>query len=247
MRRFTALALALAAVAAVSGLAAGSAAAKAPKLLLGSYESNGGEYVETPIAPGDNFDMVLFHISETEGFGANSFFIETSTGTATCEGAAFSGIRGTALTNGEVTDTVEMHEGEGTLAGGSKCSNTSPLGTEAEMIVIPDNAILNLKGGKGQVQLKAKSAAEPVYVGILYSGGALCYYKATTLKGTLAFAPQGEWRQVVLTFTKAKVKLVKELSSATCEKKATISASFGFQDRGEEGFGAGLFIFGRLI
>jgi hypothetical protein len=250
MRRLTAFALVLAAALGFSALTAAGASAKPPKLVMYSITS-----VEEPLAPGDEFDMVLYHWSETEGVGPNSFYIETSTGTATCPGTEypFSGLEGKTLTNGEVSDTVEMTTNEGTLAGGTLCSNTSVLGTEALMAMHPKGAILKLSGGKGKTELKAKSSTEPIVIEDLYSGGAYCQYTASKLKGTLSFAEFEKIgfpgaKQMVLTFTKSKIKLHKEGSSEGCDKHTTVSASFGFQDRGEGAeFGEGLFILGKLV
>jgi hypothetical protein len=44
------------------------------------------------------------------------------------------------------------------------------------------------------------------------------------------------------------VKLAKAISSSACDKKTTITGTFGFQDRGDFGsFGYGHFIFGKLV
>jgi hypothetical protein len=244
MLRFKTAVAVLLAVLAVLAVGAASASAKPQKLVLYSAEP------ETLVVPGDVFQMVLYHWSNSEGTGPNAFYVETSSGTVTCVGTEFpfSGLGGKDLTNSEAVDKVEINAPAGALAAGTKCGNTSPLGTEAELYVAPQNATLNLAGSKGKAELKAKSTTEPIYVEVFYSGGATCVYSATNWKGTLTFVEQGVWQQVVTTFTKVKVKLAKSFSSTVCDKKATISATFGFQNRGDfGGFGEGHFIFGKLV
>jgi hypothetical protein len=242
MRRITTLALTLVAVLAVSALAAGTAAAKTKKLVIYSAEP------ELLAAPGDNFDMVLYHWSTSENVGPNTFQVETSTGTASCTGTEFpfTGLQGKVETNSESTDKVEMTETFGTMGGSAACPNTSPLGTSAAVYLLPNASILNLSGSKGKAELKAKSTSQPLDLDVFYSGGAACGYTATALKGTLKLQPYSSWEQMVVTFTKAKVKLAKG-SESVCSKKTTISGSFGYQNRGGEGFGEGLFLFGKLV
>jgi hypothetical protein len=246
MSRFKAFAMALVGVIAIAALTAGTASAKSQKLVL----TYAGE--EKLLEPGDTFDMVLYHWSESGGLGPNTFFLETESGTAKCPGTEFpfSGLHGTAQTNNEVKDTAKMESAAGALAFGTSCENTSGLGATASVGVQPNGAILGLSGSKGKTELKATSPTTPIYVVAAYSGGAECVWSTKKLKGTLTLEPYGfgsEWHQIVLSFTKSKVKLVKEFSSLECPKKATITASFGFQNRSEEGFGVGFFIFGKLV
>jgi hypothetical protein len=208
--------------------------------------------LENQLKPGETFEMVLGAsvYGEVEG----PLKIESPAGTVTCQAtvAPWSGLSGVDLTNNEVTDLVEMSElGSGALWGGEECPNTSGLGATAIVGVISDSSILNLKGARGLALLKEKSEAYPIYVEVVYSGGATCYYSTKKLKGTLKLEPWVEpgWNQVSLNFEKQKIKLLKEYSAKECLKReVTLSAPFYFQDRGgEPGFGEGYFIFGHLV
>jgi hypothetical protein len=257
MRKIIRLAVAFIAVLAVSALAAGTASAKSQKLVLDSYYWSGVEWEEKLVPPGSTFDLLLYRYS-IEGFGPDSFYVETSTGTATCDPGAFpenpySGLKGKLQSNGEPTDTVEISEPEGILAAGKACSNTSALGSKAHVVVYPQASILSLKGSKGKAELTEKSTSAPIAMSVEYSSGPVCFYTAAKLKGTLklvnsGYGEGGAWKAVVLTFAKSKVKLVKEASSTLCDKKTTISVSFGIQDNEEGwGFGNGPVIFGKLL
>jgi hypothetical protein len=227
---------------AISALSAGTASAKSRKLILYS------DFLEERlVAPGEEFDMVLYSYNN-EHVESNQFLIETTTGTATCNGGEFpfSGLEGKDVTNSEAKDVVRLGGAAGILYRGGTCPNTSVLGSKAEMIFYPDGADLVLAGSKGKTEIKQESAEFPIYVQVIYSEGAVCVYKAAKLKGTLTFAPQVELQQIVLTFTKDKVKLDKELSTESCDKHTTVSASFGFQSRSEGQFGLGAFIVGKL-
>jgi hypothetical protein len=245
------LATAIATVLAITGLTAAVATAKTRKLVLYTVETTENEqFVYRLVTPGSAFDPTLAHWSGEEGGPEpNSFYVETSSGTVTCETTEDprSGLRGTDVTNSEPVDTVELTEAFGAISFGESkaCGSTAPLGPYADVYVFPGHAIMSLNGSKGKVEIKARSASEPIEIDVFYYTGPECYYTAKSLKGTLKFATHFEtWDQIVATFTKAKVKLAKP-SSRACDKKATISASFGEQVQGT-GPGSNLFIFGKL-
>ena len=202
------------------------------------------------LAADETFQMALgsSFYGETEG----PLKVETYPGTVTCSPTVgpWSGIGGVDLTNNEPTDTVEMNYAAGSLNGEATCTNTTGLGASAKVSLIPEQAVLSLSGAKEKAELRARSSAEPIYLGISYSGGVGCVYSATTLKGTLKLEPyalEPIWHQISLNFEKQKLKLLREYSAPECSKKATISAPFFFQSHGDFGFGEWYIIFGSLI
>lgn len=218
------------------------AGAATKKLVL--YSAAGGEKLAVA---GDAFDMVLGHHTTTES-GPNPFRIETPSGTVTCQTSEGEpqGIAGTVKTNSQSIDKVELEQPQGLIGDSGQCSNTSPLGATAEVFVAPNFSTLYLNGARGKAEIKAATKTQPILIEISYPLPARCVYTATGLKGTLGFAPFSGNEQIVLTFSKSPVKVGKG-SASGCAKTATVSATFGFQDRGEGGFGFGAFLFGRLV
>jgi hypothetical protein len=209
-----------------------TAAAKTKKLDLT------WNFAEHQLAPGEEFRM---------NNQASEIKFEVGTGVVTCSSGSFpedQGFIGKDQTNDETTDKVEITEYYGTITGGN-CASTSGLGSTSSTYFSPGLSILSLSGSKGTAQIKAKSKTNPISASFYFSGGDYCAYTATTLKGTLTLEPaDAELNQVVLSFSKQKLKRLKG-SSPECPKSATlVSAPFQFQTINPE---IGYYIFGRLM
>ncbi len=196
------------------------------------------ELAEHQLAPGEEFRM---NNEDSE------IKFEVGSGVVTCSSGFYpedQGFIGKDLTNDETTDKVELGEFYGTITGGN-CSSTSGLGSTSSTYFSPGLSILSLSGSKGTAEIKPKSKSNPVSAQFYFSGGDYCAYTATKLKGTLALEPYfEEFNQVVLSFSKQKLKRLKG-SSPECPKGATVlSAPFQFQTTNPE---IGYFIFGRLM
>ncbi len=240
MRKVAKFGVALLAVTALSALIAGTASAAKAKTLDLTWE-----LAVHQLAAGETFDLVLGEAGAT---------INTDGGTVSCAGGfgrpGFSGIQAVDLTNNEATDQVETGEGAGSLFGGAEaCTNNTGLGSTVEEYVYAETSILRLEGSKGKAILKARAATMPIYFETYYSGGDACIYTTTSLKGTLKLEPwDEELKQLNVVFSNQKMKLDKPYSAKECASKGvTLSAEFEFASRGEDGFGEGDYIFGRLL
>jgi len=148
-------------------------------------------------------------------------------GAITCEepsSGTFSGLKGYLETNNEKVDKAELVLGGGKLYSKAQCPNNTALGATVLVSMEPNGAQLNLTVGKGKAEIKEKSATQPFYMTLSYSGGGKCHYGAKKLKGTLAIGPSGEVEE---NFQKQKFALRKDVSSTLgCPKTAAFSAAF---------------------
>jgi hypothetical protein len=148
-------------------------------------------------------------------------------GTIACEEApsgTFSGLKGNLETNNEKTDKAELSLGGGKLYAKIACTNNTALGTNVYVSMEPNGAQLNLTVGKKKAEIKEKSAAQPFYMTLTYSGGGKCHYAIKKLKGTLTIGPSSEVEE---NFQKQKFALRKDTSSTLgCPKGAAFSAMF---------------------
>ncbi len=140
------------------------------------------------------------------------------------------GFVGTAQTNDEKTDKVEIKCTYGTWRLGN-CATSTPLGSEALVEAFGSSeplGTLNL-GSNLKAELKTKSPGQPVYIYVGFSGGETCYFDFSKLKGTISAVNVGGLNRMQLNFNKQKLKLYKPLSGKLCPKKATITAPFAYQ------------------
>jgi hypothetical protein len=148
-------------------------------------------------------------------------------GTIACEEASsstFSGLKGFLETNNEKTDKAELVIGAGKLYSKIACTNNTALGATVSVAMEPNGAQLNLTVGKKKAEINEKSASQPFYMSLAYSGGGKCGYSIKKLKGTLTIGPASEVEE---NFQKQKFPLRKDIASTLgCPKGAAFSAMF---------------------
>jgi hypothetical protein len=167
-------------------------------------------------------------------------------GTIGCEEAStstFSGLKGTLELNNEKTDKAELILGGGKFAKKLACTNNTALGASVSIAMEPNGAQLNLSASKKKAEIKERSAGQPFYMSLAYSGGGACKYAIKKLKGTLTLGASGEIKE---SFQKQKFALRKDVSSSLgCPKNAAFSALFTSMIQQLES-GESVFVFGFL-
>lgn len=237
MQRFKIMGLVLAAVLAMTAIASATASASQKLDLTWGYA-----FGENQLKAGEEFRM---------NNNESTITFETSDGNVTCSSEYFpndQGFVGKDQTNNKATDTVELNYSYGAIDASKYCASATPLGSEAVVEVYGYSPLGTLKlhvGLTDTAVFKSNSKTEPVYVYMGFTGGAQCYYTFTALKGSLTLAPWFEtYNQLEVNFEKRPIKLAKELSSAACPKKASITAPFQFQTKDPE---IGFYIFGSVL
>jgi hypothetical protein len=224
MQRLKLAGLALAAMFVLSALGAVNASAKPAKLdLTWNFEEN-------QLKPGEEFKMA----------NENAITLETSLGNVTCSAGFYpneQGFIGDDETNNEKTDKIEIKSTYGTWSGAS-CSSGTVLGSSAYVEAFGSEyplGTLNLSSSL-KAELKTPSTAEPVYIYVGFSGGEVCYFSFSKLKGAVKGLPWGGFERMEVNFSKQKLKLQKADSGKLCPKKATITAPFAYQTTGPEAY-----------
>lgn len=199
------LGIALVAVLAIGGVAAGAASALPTTL---TFDEQSGHI---PLSPGEGIRMV----TETP------VVIEAGETTVECQDKAEdSAFFGSVVSNGEKTDAFAIASGG--FMPEEFCDGTGPLGGgEVVALGFPWNLSVNLKG-------KVKLTGSPkLGIEVQFAGGAKCVYEKGTIRGALSPTPIfGSEQRADFQFVKQGLRLTKAASTGPCAKTAALSVEF---------------------